>query len=53
MRALVYHGPGQNAWEEVQKPRVTEDTDAVVRVDAVTVDRVRGMVSASDAGRGG
>jgi alcohol dehydrogenase len=37
MRALVYHGPGQKAWEEVQKPQVTEDTDAIVRVDAVTI----------------
>ena len=34
MRALVYHGPGQKAWEESPKPQVTEDTDAVVRVDA-------------------
>ena len=37
MRALVYHGPGQKAWEEVQKPQVTDDTDAIVRVDAVTI----------------
>ncbi len=37
MRALVYHGPGRKAWEEVQKPQVTDDTDAVVRVDAVTI----------------
>jgi alcohol dehydrogenase len=37
MRALVYHGPGQKAWEEAPKPQVTEDTDAVVRVDAVTI----------------
>ena len=37
MRALVYHGPGQKAWEEVPKPGVTADTDAVVRVDAVTI----------------
>ena len=37
MRALVYHGPGQKAWEEVQKPHVAEDTDAVVRVDTVTI----------------
>jgi alcohol dehydrogenase len=37
MRALVYHGPGQKAWEEVPKPQVTADTDAVVRVDAVTI----------------
>src|ERR1700751_3782145 len=37
MRVLVYHGPGRTAWEEVPKPGVTEDTDAVVRVDAVTI----------------
>ncbi len=37
MRALVYHGPGQKAWEEVAKPTVIDDTDAVVRVDAVTI----------------
>jgi alcohol dehydrogenase len=37
MRALVYHGPGQKAWEEVQKPQISDDTDAIVRVDAVTI----------------
>jgi alcohol dehydrogenase len=37
MRALVYHGPGQKAWEEVPKPELLEDTDAIVRVDAVTI----------------
>ncbi|MEQ1787057.1 MAG: zinc-dependent alcohol dehydrogenase family protein [Acidimicrobiales bacterium] len=37
MRAIVYHGPGQKAWEEVPKPVVIDDTDAVVRVDAVTI----------------
>ncbi len=37
MRALVYHGPGSKAWEEVPKPTVTADTDAIVRVDAVTI----------------
>jgi alcohol dehydrogenase len=37
MRALVYHGPGQKAWEEVPKPQVTDDTDAIVRVDSVTI----------------
>ena len=37
MRALVYHGPGQKAWEEVPKPGITADTDAIVRVDAVTI----------------
>ncbi len=37
MRALVYHGPGLKAWEDVPKPEVTADTDAIVRVDATTI----------------
>jgi alcohol dehydrogenase len=37
MKALVYHGPGKKAWEEVEKPVVVDDTDAVVRVDSVTI----------------
>ena len=37
MKALVYHGPGQKAWEEVPKPTILADTDAIVRVDAVTI----------------
>jgi alcohol dehydrogenase len=37
MRALVYHGPGVKAWEDVPKPAVTADTDAIVRVDATTI----------------
>ena len=37
MRALVYHGPGQKAWEEVPDPSILDDTDAIVRVDAVTI----------------
>ncbi|MCU1376014.1 MAG: alcohol dehydrogenase, partial [Actinomycetia bacterium] len=37
MRALVYHGPGTMAWEEVAKPKLLADTDAIVRVDAVTI----------------
>ena len=37
MHALVYHGPGQKAWEEVPKPTIQDDTDAIVRVDAVTI----------------
>jgi len=37
MRAVVYHGPGRKAWEEVPMPVVVDDTDAVVRVDAVTI----------------
>jgi alcohol dehydrogenase len=37
MRALVYHGPGNKSWEEVASPTIQDDTDAVVRVDAVTI----------------
>ncbi|MDX8141544.1 zinc-dependent alcohol dehydrogenase family protein [Lentzea sp. NBC_00516] len=37
MKALVYHGPGRRAWEEVPKPEVNEPTDAIVRVTAVTI----------------
>jgi len=37
MRALVYHGPGMKAWEEVADPELQADTDAIVRVDAVTI----------------
>lgn len=37
MRALVYHGPGSKSWEDVADPAVQRDTDAVVRVDAVTI----------------
>lgn len=37
MRAVVYHGPGDKGWEEVPKPKILEDGDAIVRVDAVTI----------------
>jgi alcohol dehydrogenase len=37
MRALVYHGPGQRAWEEVDDPEITDGGDAIVRVDATTI----------------
>jgi alcohol dehydrogenase len=37
MKALVYHGPGSKAWEEVPDPVITADTDAIVKVDAVTI----------------
>ena len=37
MRAGVYHGPGQKEWEEVPDPVIVDDTDAIVRVDAVTI----------------
>ena len=37
MKALVYHGPGKKAWEDVPRPQLEADTDAIVRVDAVTI----------------
>ncbi len=37
MHALVYHGPGRKSWEEVPKPVLVDDTDAIVRVDATTI----------------
>lgn len=37
MKALVFHGPGQSAWEDVADPGIQDATDAVVRVDTVTI----------------
>ena len=37
MRAVVYHGPGKKQWEDVPKPTIVDDGDAIVRVDAVTI----------------
>jgi len=37
MQALVYHGPGRKAWEDKAEPALVDDTDAIVRVDAVTI----------------
>ena len=37
MNALVYHGPGQRAWEHVPDPTIEEPTDAVVRIDTSTI----------------
>ena len=37
MKALVYHGPGSKAWEEVPNPQIIDNTDAIVRVDCTTI----------------
>jgi alcohol dehydrogenase len=37
MHAIVYHGPGQKSWDSVPDPTILADTDAIVRVDAVTI----------------
>ena len=37
MNALVYHGPGQLAWEAVPDPVLFDPTDAIVRIDTATI----------------
>jgi alcohol dehydrogenase len=33
----VFHGSGESAWEDVADPGIQDATDAIVRVDAVTI----------------
>jgi alcohol dehydrogenase len=37
MKALVYHGPGRRSWESVPDPVIQNPTDAIVRIDTVTI----------------
>jgi alcohol dehydrogenase len=37
VKALVYHGPDQKAWEEVPDPKIINPTDVIVQVDATTI----------------
>jgi alcohol dehydrogenase len=37
MKALVFGGPGQRAWSDVPDPTVVDPTDAVIRVDTVSI----------------
>ena len=37
MKALVYHGPGRKAWEDVPDPTIVGSGDAIVRVDTTTI----------------
>lgn len=37
MKALVYHGPGNKAWESVPDPVIENPTDAIVRVETTTI----------------
>lgn len=37
MKALVYHGPGNKALEEVPDPGLRKATDAIVQVDTTTI----------------
>jgi len=37
MKALVFYGPGERAWETVPDPALAAETDAVVSIDSVTI----------------
>jgi alcohol dehydrogenase len=37
MKALIYHGPGEKAWEDKPDPTIVEPTDAIVRIDTATI----------------
>ncbi len=37
MKALVYHGPGAKAWEDVPDPVIQDTSDAIVHVDVTTI----------------
>ncbi len=37
MKALVYHGPGEKAWDDVPDPVIIDPTDAIIGVDAATI----------------
>src|SRR5580692_6418894 len=37
MKALVFHGPGQRAWESAPDPTIIDPTDAIVRIDSSTI----------------
>lgn len=37
MSALVYHGPGMRAWEDRPKPKILEETDAIVHITMTTI----------------
>ena len=56
MKALVYHGPGSKAWEDVPDAAVVDPTDVVVRVETTTIcgtdlHILHGDVPAVDRGR--
>ena len=37
MLALVYHGPGEKAWEEVPDPVILKPTDIIVKISTTTI----------------
>ncbi len=37
MKALVFHGPGSIAWDDVPDPRILKPTDAIVKIETTTI----------------
>ncbi|HZK04994.1 MAG TPA: zinc-dependent alcohol dehydrogenase family protein [Actinomycetaceae bacterium] len=37
MKALVYHGPGNKAWEDVPDPKIQDPTDVIIKIDTTTI----------------
>lgn len=37
MKALVFHGPDNKAWQDVPDPVIQEPTDAIVRIETTTI----------------
>ena len=37
MKALVYHGPAQRAWEDKPRPIIQDAGDAIVRITTSTI----------------
>jgi alcohol dehydrogenase len=37
MKALVYHGPGERAWEDMPRPAIQDPGDAIVRITTSTI----------------
>lgn len=56
MKALVYRGPGQKAWEDVPEPRIQQPTDIIVKIATTTIcgtdlHILKGDVPAVERGR--
>jgi alcohol dehydrogenase len=37
MKALVFGGPGEKAWDTAPDPQIQEPTDVIVKVDTTTI----------------
>lgn len=56
MKALVYHGPGKKAWEDVPDPKILKPTDVIVKIETTTIcgtdlHILKGDVPAVEPGR--